>query len=454
MKATRPRTTGRKATAALLGMLLAVSVVAACGSSKKGAAGTSGRTLKVPSDYKTITAAVQAAKPGDLVLVAPGVYHEAVDVTTNDIVIRGEDRNKVILDGDFTKANGIRVLNAKGVAVENMTARDYKSNGFFWTGSDGYRGSYLTAYRNGDYGVYAFKSTHGLFENSYASGSPDAGFYIGGCQPCDALIRNVVSEYNGLGYSGTNSGGNLVIMTSTFRHNRAGVVPNTGSYEPCYPERDNTIVGNLVYDNNYDQGPAIDSARLAQENGILIAGGWNNKVLRNLVYDHKLTGIALVPYPETNPSDVVPTNPPKTCAEQAQQPKPTNVPAAELWPSKGNTVEGNVVRDSGLADLATADSDASAKNCFADNTSKVTAPLDLETLLPCSGTGSGDFTKGPLDLAKLVARETAPSGDYKTQPVPAPQPNMPDAKSAKAVPATNVPPTVDIDAVKVPKAPS
>ena len=69
-----------------------------------------------------------------------------------------------------------------------MTARNYTGNGFFWTGVDGYRGSYLTAYRNGDYGIYAFDSVNGQFDHSYASGSPDAGFYIGQCFPCDAVI--------------------------------------------------------------------------------------------------------------------------------------------------------------------------------------------------------------------------------------------------------------------------
>ena len=45
------------------------------------------------------------------------------------------------------------------------------------------RGSYLTAYNNGDYGVYAFDAVDGVLEHSYASGSPDAGFYIGQCYP-------------------------------------------------------------------------------------------------------------------------------------------------------------------------------------------------------------------------------------------------------------------------------
>ena len=35
-------------------------------------------TLRVPADYATIQAAVDAAAPGDVILVAPGIYEEAV----------------------------------------------------------------------------------------------------------------------------------------------------------------------------------------------------------------------------------------------------------------------------------------------------------------------------------------------------------------------------------------
>ena len=203
----------------------------------------------MPADHPTIQDAVDAAAAGDLILVSPGVYNEAVNVTTPELTIRGLDRNEVVLDGEFQLDNGIRVLGAGGVAVENMTARNYTFNGFFWTGVDGYRGSYLTAYRNGDYGLYAFDSVNGLFEHSYAAGSPDAGVYIGQCYPCDAVIDDVHAEYNGLGYSGTNAGGNLLIVNSRFNNNRAGIVPNSGSYELCYPQRETTIVGNVVYSN-------------------------------------------------------------------------------------------------------------------------------------------------------------------------------------------------------------
>jgi hypothetical protein len=426
-------------------------------------AGTDDGVLAVPEEYATIQEAVDAASSGDLVLIAPGTYHEAVDVTTDAITIRGLDRNDVILDGRFELDNGIRVVGAKGVAIENLTAQNYTRNGFFWTGSDGYRGSYLTAYRNGDYGIYAFDSVNGQLDNSFASGSPDAGFYIGQCFPCDAVIDNVISEYNGLGYSGTNSGGNLLIVNSTFRYNRAGIVPNSGSYELCYPQRDSTIVGNIVFSNNQPDTPAIDVAILAMGNGILSAGGVRNTIERNLVFDHDKTGIGLVPYLEEDPNDDMPgvDEWDLDCSTQKEQ-APAAVEGALLWDSQQTRVIGNVVSDSRVADLAVDSVGADLStfgNCWSGNTFAVTAPLELESLAPCDApvvSGEG-WTKGILNVISWLAdaETNPPSVDYKTAKVPAPpkQPNMPNAATAPAAPATNVPYSVDLASITVPAKP-
>ena len=69
----------------------------------------SGRTLRVPEDHHTIQGAVSAARPGDLVLVDPGVYREEVKVTVPSLVIRGRDSDRVIVDGEFQRPNGISV---------------------------------------------------------------------------------------------------------------------------------------------------------------------------------------------------------------------------------------------------------------------------------------------------------------------------------------------------------
>jgi hypothetical protein len=425
---------------------------------------TEGGVINVPEDHPTIQAAVDAAAEGDLILIAPGTYNEAVNVTTNNLTIRGLDRNEVVLDGQFELENGIRVLGASGVAVENMTAINYARNGFFWTGVDGYRGSYLTAYRNGDYGIYMFDAVNGLLEHSYGGGSPDAGVYIGECFPCNAVIDNVVSEHNGLGYSGTNSGGDLFIINSTFRNNRAGIVPNSGSYELCYPERQTTIVGNIVHSNNQPDTPAIDVAILAMGNGILVAGGVQNTIERNLVFDHDKTGIGLVPFLEEDANDDIPPREDwdRPCEDTKNDPvpDPETVPDTILWDPQENSVVGNVASDNRVADIAVASlSDVSVLlNCFADNTYETSAPLDLESLAPCEGEGSGgDWAAGAIDIAQwLVDAETAPPSvpyDEAELPEIPVLDGMPDAETAPANPAVNMPPTVDLDAITVPEMP-
>ena len=467
--------------ARLLGVMLALVLVgSSCSGDSKDAAskdggseaagdqGASGNTISVPDDQPTIQKAVDAAKPGDLIMVAAGTYKEAVDVETDRLTIRGADRNTTILVGGFELENGIRVLSAKGVAIENMTARNYTTNGFFWTGVDGYRGSYLTAYRNGDYGVYAFDSVNGLVEHSYGSGSPDAGLYIGQCYPCNAVIDDFVSENNGLGYSGTNSGGNLTIINSTFRNNRAGIVPNSGSYELCYPERETQVVGNLIYSNNNGDTPAIDVALLAMGNGIVVPGGVRNTIERNRVWDHTRTGIGLVPFLEEDANDNLPTEADWDidCAEQKAKPAtaPEDIENPLLWNPQQNIVRDNVVSDSRLADLGigSVGTDLSdLGNCWSDNEATSTRPKNLQALAPCDGDKVGEVAAEGWDVDELnVASWLAEQDDqpkpkdYKTTPEPPAQENMPDAATAPAEPATNMPPKVDLDAIKVPEKPA
>lgn len=426
-------------------------------------AGDADGVLNVPDEYPTIQAGVDAAAAGDLVLIAPGIYNEAVNVVTDEIVIRGLEREGVVLDGQFELDNGIRVLGATGVAVENLTTQNYTDNGVFFTGVDGYRASYVTAYRIGDYGIYAFDSVNGQIEDSYGAGSPDAGFYIGQCFPCNAVIDNVIGEHNGLGYSGTNAGGNLTIVNSRFNNNRAGIVPNSGSYELCYPQRQTLIVGNTVYSNNQPDTPAIDVALLAMGNGVVVAGGIANTIERNLIYDHDRTGVALVPFLEEGANDDLPGEEEWTieCDEQRTEPLSDEIPESLLWEPYDNIVRDNTISDSRVADLAAEGVSAptgTLRNCWAGNQITSSAPANVETLANCEGepVAADDpaWSENALNvLGWLVEAENAPpSVDYEIAELP-PIPDlddMPDAATAPAEPATGMPRVVDVDAVTTP----
>lgn len=370
-----------------------------------------GVTRKVPSQYPTIQLAVDAANPGDLVLIAPGVYKEEVVVTTPSLIIRGEDRNKVIIDGEHVRGNAITVVGADGVAIENITARNAVLNGFFWTSVNGYRGSYLTAYNNGDYGVYAFDSTNGVFKHSYASGSPDSSFYIGQCFPCKAIIHDIVAEYSALGYSGTNAGGELYLINSIWKNNIVGLAPNTLDSELLPPQREATIFGNIVIDNNNIEAPFLALTWPSFGNGILVAGGLRNHIEKNVIVNHPNNGIVLLPNLQEN-----------------------------FWLTHGTTIKENIILQSGRADIA-ASGPISMGNCYSDNSYSTTIPFGLEYFAGCESPvrtmmgGDMSMMMGALAMMMDAKLGNFKSGDYKSQPVPGLQPEMPEDMKQEIKPA-------------------
>lgn len=59
------------------------------------------------------------------------------------VTLRGFDLNYVILEGEYKRANGIKVLRTDDVFIENMPARSHTIHGYFWTSELRYRSSYL-----------------------------------------------------------------------------------------------------------------------------------------------------------------------------------------------------------------------------------------------------------------------------------------------------------------------
>jgi hypothetical protein len=271
--------------------------------------GTAGcpATSKGTPVYKSIAVGVSHAQNGDWVMVWPGYYREAVTIQprpslTGGLHIRGMQRNGVVLDGTKADGSGIHVQGVNNTWVENMSAQHYKTgsaNGFYWTGVDGYWGRYLTAYDNGDYGVYAYDSTSSgptpaAFAFVYGSWNADSGIYIGGCSDCHAVVTNSRSYKNALGYSGTNAGGELYLINSEWDHNAAGILPNTLTSEPDPPQRGTTIADNYVHDNNDKDVPGSGITAMSPVGvGIGLAGGWDNIVRHNVIANQKHDGVLL-----------------------------------------------------------------------------------------------------------------------------------------------------------------
>jgi microcompartment protein CcmK/EutM len=283
--------TRRLGTVALVSLAL---VAGACSSSKSTSSSNGAHVLLVGTfdgkagQYKTIQSAVDAAKSGDWILVAPGDYHEQYDhtqpigeapiggvyITTPNLHLRGMDRNKVVVDGtkpaapqcssaqgdqDFgplnssgkpTGRNGIEVWKASGTSIDNLTVCNFMKpaggdggNQIWWNFGDGtgvaipgaYSGSYLSTTATyfakdgeGEYGIFSSNTNGpGLWTHTYASNMADSDYYVGACADCNMTIDDAHAQYSTLGYSGTNAGGHLIIKNSEWDHNKTGLGPNS-----------------------------------------------------------------------------------------------------------------------------------------------------------------------------------------------------------------------------------
>ncbi|MGI5503860.1 right-handed parallel beta-helix repeat-containing protein [Lentzea sp. CA-135723] len=250
-----------------------------------------GAEINVPAQFGTIQAAVDAAREGATVVVSPGVYKESVEVRTRSLTIRGLQRGSVIIDGEVERDNGI-VVAAPEVSVQNLTVRNHLQSGVAVTRSRGFRVSYVTASNNARHGVQASEAQHGVIEQSYASGSADAGFSVGRCAPCDVVVRGNVAERNAVGYAAADASGRMFVLGNRFSGNRVGMTTNS---------EDASFVGNLVSDNSEALSPA--QADGAFGFGFGIAGGSKNLVARNLISNNPGAGVALGSSGNVPPAD-------------------------------------------------------------------------------------------------------------------------------------------------------
>src|SRR5215469_7738557 len=408
--------------------------------------------------YRTVQGAVDAARSGDWILIYPGVYHEksrhwptaGVWVQKPGLHIRGLDRNRVIIDGskgtaahpcpsaaaqqDLTPRDGIVVAKASGVTLENLTVCDYLAgpdgdgNEIWWNGGDGtgtiglgsYAGSYLTATsqyapgtlnspRLAQYGIFVSNARGpGLITNSYASNMADAAYYVGACRRvCDTTLASDTGVNSALGYSGTNSGGQLVIRNSVFRLNRAGIAPNSMNNDDAPSPQDGRCPGsatrsctiiedNLIASNNNANAPGNDAAPPVGT-GVEIAGGSYDTVTGNSIENQGSWGILT----SDNPYSEQP--PPTAHCQGGIENDP--LPGICLFRARGNQIYGNVFSHDGFfgnlsnSDLATEGlASYRPRNCFYRNIDLggplTSAPASIQGASvdgqPCGRPGTGN----------------------------------------------------------------
>jgi hypothetical protein len=274
-------------------------------------------TLKVGkhAQFKTIQAAVKAAKAGDTIRVAHGTYKGQVKVSgakKRYLQIIGDVKhpNKVVVElkGQHgpSAQNGFFILGADQVRVAGFQAQHYKANGFFALNVKGYKFDHDIGKWGGTYGLYAFNSYGGVMSDDVGAWNNDAGFYIGQTPPQTKPTRTIATRLkaygNVIGWSGTNMR-YVTITKSQFWNNGTGIVPNSEDTEKFPPPSDNVIANNQVFWNNFDyylgapfkkENTQVGGLSYPVGVGILLYGGHNNTVENNNVYGNWLSGIGAI----------------------------------------------------------------------------------------------------------------------------------------------------------------
>jgi parallel beta-helix repeat protein len=341
------------------------------------------RAGKVIEVTTTIQAAVDAASPGDTVLVPPGTYRESVLVQTSPITIRGSQG--AVLDAEGFN-NGITVRNGglsqgpdgfpvcpgltlHDVAIEGLTIRNAERNGVLLLGVDGFRvsgGKYL---ENEEYGIFPICSRNGLIDSNRVEGTEDAGIYVGDDDEI-TVVKNHVARCT-IGIEIENST-DVVVRDNNAIENTTGILVVVLPGLPIPFTEDVLIENNVVVRNNFPNPVPTDSGEpeglLPTGTGILNIGGDRVVIRDNVVNQNDSLGIAIL----ANPFAALD-------------------PRLEPFPDD-NEVRGNVILQNGQspdperAQTPGADvvyDGTGTGNCFAENIFKTEFPEGITEIFPC-----------------------------------------------------------------------
>ena len=279
---------------------------------------------------------------------------------------------------------------------------------------------------------------------------------MGAClRQCDVVMNRMWMENNALGYSGTNSGGTIVIENSQFDGNQDGLDTNTAVVgDPPAPQDGRcpnggvspitrtiscwVLIHNYIHDNNSAAVPAAGSAAAGPiGTGLTIAGGRYNTVMDNTIVNNGAWGVLFLPYAQQGTPSLH-----QTCTGSGGQQVPGF--GCVLDP-EGDALLHNTFRHDGyFGNPSNSDFGqitlfgGEPANCFARNHAPDgSAPANLEKIQPtCGGTTTAGNTGGVLfpqvlcdaGLAQCPAGANypKPNGTVIMKPLPSGLPTMPN----------------------------
>jgi hypothetical protein len=279
----------------LLSLLLGLPATAAW------AGGSHGR-VRVVRPGQSIQAAIDAASPGDTILVKPGTYEEALVVQTDDLTLKGSKGTVLTMpdaaDNICTQLSGGTVIGIcalgeinpetfevieylDGPTISGFTIRGFTDSGIIALATDRFRATHVRAEDNAGYGIFSILSTRPVLAYNKTTGNGDAGLYVGGNQDVRARVFANVSWDNAIGIflrdvSNGSATGNKVFANCT------GILMLANAPGPLTNWK---IRRNLVRANNKTDCGEEDP--VPSGSGILLWGASDNEISKNLVLGNR-----------------------------------------------------------------------------------------------------------------------------------------------------------------------
>ncbi|MFI1655776.1 nitrous oxide reductase family maturation protein NosD [Streptomyces sp. NPDC020472] len=252
---------------------------------------------------ESIQKAVDSARPGDTILLAPGTYRESVRITTPHLTLRGSSVFPTVLvpastpgaDACAQAGNGICVTGTEarpveGVTVRSLTLRGFAKNGLWAKWTDRLRVQGVTAESNGTWGIAQERSVRGVLRHNLARNNGDAGLFLANT----VTEEGGATDTHGTVVSGNRVSGNRIGITVrrlrnlTVDHNEA-----TGNCAAVFVVGDEStpragamsVRRNDIHGNN-KLCPKTPRLPALQGSGIVITGAEDTVVAHNRVEDN------------------------------------------------------------------------------------------------------------------------------------------------------------------------
>ena len=213
------------------------------------------------ANFTSIQDAVDAANPGDTIIVYPGTYTENVDVNKDHLTIKSEGGAEVTIVQAANPDDHVFEVTADYVNISGFTVKG-ASSGIYLYSSNNSRIENVNASNNYN-GIYLWHSSNNTITNNTASNSNSAGIYLEYSND-NTIFNNIATENwdSGiyLGNSNFNTIKNNNVSNTRSMDWGGGIwLRENGNY--------NIISHNIISSNGYS--------------GILFDGNINNNTIAN-----------------------------------------------------------------------------------------------------------------------------------------------------------------------------